>query len=171
MHHHIENESSVFSLLFRVVLSSVVFCCLVLSLLFHLLFSLCLLSLSLCPRLRVMLCCVVLCVWECMWCLWCVWCVRVCGVVLLVVVVRVGVRHAEKPLKKTVCGFRHASVCTFKTSPTGTTRTRLNMCAWCRYTRRRFKRTHALLYPPPTNHTHAKKRQERKKKRNHRQYC
>ena len=40
MHHHIENESSVFSILFRVVLSSFVFCCFVFSLLLHVLFSL-----------------------------------------------------------------------------------------------------------------------------------
>ena len=39
-------------------------------------------------------------------------------VVVLVFVVCVCVsRHAGKRWKKTVCGFKNASVCTFKTSP------------------------------------------------------
>ena len=60
------------------------------------------------------------CVWECTWCLWCgLWCSVVGGRgvfgVCVWCAVRV-VRHAEKTWKKTACGFRHASVCTFKTS-------------------------------------------------------
>ena len=94
--------SSLFSFVLScLLLSSVVLSCLS----FHLLFSLslCLLSLSL--SLSVSPCDVVCCgVWCVCVCLVCVWCVF-------------GVRHTEKTVEKSLCGFRHAPVCTFKTRP------------------------------------------------------
>ena len=109
MHHHTENESSLFSCL--------VFFCLVLSLLFRLLFSLCpcLLPLSLSVSVSVSV--------------WCV-CVVLCGV---------------------WCGVStpHVSVCTFKTSPcVPAPRAHMlkHVCAWCRYKRGRFERTHGDVF-------------------------
>ena len=83
-----------------VSLSSVVLSCLP----FHLLFSFS--AFFLCLSLSVSPCDVV----------WCVVCVVVV-VVLLVVVVCVWCATHWKTVENPVCGFRHAPVCTFKTSP------------------------------------------------------
>ena len=127
MHHHTENESSLFSCL---VLSSFVFSSLVLSLLFRLPFSLCpcLLSLSsssvsVCLCLRVLLRVVL-------------WCVVVCGV---------WCGTLEKPRVST----QHVSMCAFKTSPfVPAPRAHMlkHVCALCRYKRRRFERTHGDVF-------------------------
>ena len=148
--------SLIFSLrVFSSLLFSLLFSSLVLSLLFHLLLpsflvssslvssSLCLsfsvfssLSFSLC--LRVMFCvlfCGVCCWWSC-----CVFGGRVCVCVCVCLCV---LRHAEKNVEKTVCGFKNASVCTFKMSPCMPAHTRRHVFqhvhAWCRYTRETFR--------------------------------
>ena len=120
------------------------------------------LSLSVCPCDVV--CCGVWCVSLWSWCCWWSWCVF-------------GVRHTEKNVEKPVCGFSDTPPCVRSKRPR-VYRHHAHMlkhvCAWCRYTRGRFERTHALLSPPPTNHTHthAKKKTKTKEKgRNHRQYC
>ena len=118
MHHHTENESSLFSCL---VLSSFVFSSLSVPV-----FFLCLcLSLSVSVSVSVWCCgrVVVLCC--------------VCGVVC-------RVWHAEKPRVST----QHVSVCTFKTSPCVAPRAHMfqHVCAWCRYKRRRFERTHGDVF-------------------------
>ena len=108
-------------------------------LLFRLLFSLCLLSLSsFSPfSVSVSVCWCGVCVVVCgvVWCGVCVvWCGVVCGVVW----------HAENP------------VCRLKTPPcVHSKRPRVcrqhahmlfNMCAWCRHTRGRFESTHGGVF-------------------------
>ena len=75
----------------------------------------------------VSLCVVVVCVCVLWWCVWFVllwWCVT---------------------LRDTRACIQNASVCTFKTFRVYRHHAHMcfNMCAWCRYTRRRFERTHA----------------------------
>ena len=116
----------IFSLLFHLVsslvlsrLSSFIFSCLLVlsrlllsSFLSFSVFFLCL-SLSLSPCDVV--CCVVWCVSLWSWCVFgvcvCVWCVRAC------VCVFVCCGTLKERGKTRVCGFKYASVCTFKTSP------------------------------------------------------
>ena len=137
MHHHTENESSLFCcvVFFSFVSSSLVF-----SLLFRLRFSLCpcLLSLSsssvsvclclslspcvvVCCSLCVVLCCVLFCV---VW--WCVVC---------------GVAHWKKPVRPL-----NTSPCVRSKRPHIVPAPRAHMLkyvyAWCRYERGRFERTH-----------------------------
>ena len=123
MHHHTENESSLFSLLLScLVLSSVFFLCLSLSLSMHVSVSVCC-----CGRVAVECCGVSCCVVSCV-----VVCVR-CGV---------------------WCDTLKNPACPLNTSPcVRPKRPRLyrhhahmlkHVCAWCRYTRGRFERTHGV---------------------------
>ena len=115
-------SSLLFSSLLLSRLSSFIFSCLLV--LFHLLLSSLVLSLFRCLSFSVFFlcllslspCCVVWCVSLWSWCCWCLVCVCF-GTV--------------KKREKNLCGFKNASVCTFKTSPVyaGNTRTRVSTCA------------------------------------------
>ena len=128
MHHHSKNEFSLFSCL---VLSSFVFSSLVFSLLFRLLSSPgpCLLSLSLSVSVsfsvwccgRNVLCCVVLCFVVCV----CVLCVL------------------------SECVTRFETPCVHSTRPRvyrHHAHMFQHMCAWCRYKRGGFERTHGDVF-------------------------
>ena len=121
MHHHTENESSLFSLLLSCLL-----CLLSLSLSFFV---------SACLCLRVLLrscCCGVL---------WCVMlcCVLCCGVCARCVVWCGALKNPVRPLNTSPCvrpkrphvSRHHAHMLK-------------HVCAWCRFTRGRFGRTHGV---------------------------
>ena len=124
---HLSLVSSLFSLLSSLFLSFIF--SLLASLLSSLVF-LCLFSLSLSVSVFVwcyVLCCVWCCVWECMWCLWCgLWCVSLWPWLWLWCV-WCGVARWKLPCVDS--SRPHAHMC-------------FNMCAWCRYTRRRLESRH-----------------------------
>ena len=99
------------------------------------------LSLFLCLSPCDVVCCVVWCVslWPCCWWSWCVFDVCVCCGTL------------KKRGKKRIWLEERLRVY-IRNVPVyaGTTRTCVETCAWCRYTRRRFERTHGDVLNPHT---------------------
>ena len=93
-----------------------------------------------------MLCVVSLWSWSCLVVVVClVWCVCVCSCVL---------RHGEKTWKKPVCGLKKTSLCVhsqrLRVCRHHRAHVLIDMCAWCRYTRGRFERTHGDVSNPHT---------------------
>ena len=81
-------------------------------------------------------------------------------------------------IKKThILPMKNVTVCTFKTSPfVPAPRAHMfqHVCAWCRYTRRRFERTHGDVLsghtaPHTTSHTQTHQNTTRRQRRRQRQ--